>query len=264
MSRLPALNRRQLLASGALIAAGLTPVRVLAAPQKRTVRGNSATAFGLDGISRQEFFERAPLVEGTPDRNRVRKLLGNPDEIWRVELSDYSDETEIWRYGVETPNGLATLGTVEFDQQWATLTGGRVKPPPSTIISEVKLRSAMGLLHDSGSYQADPLQLIRCVNALQPLGKAGVLAVFEQFASVVDFGYSHDWLFLLMRVLFHPPHPAKPPWTIQVNPVPASVQKRYPRYPMEIVDDIPIRIFSSSVCGSGQHANIVDELPFFR
>jgi hypothetical protein len=257
------LDRRGFLRTTAVIAATASG-SIVARRTEARVPTDSTTATAIDGISRQEFFRRAPEVEGPPDRARVRKLLGIPNEIWRVELSDNSDETEIWRYGVERPNGLATLGTVEFDQQWATLTGGRVKPPPTKIISEVKLRAAMGLLHDSETYQADPLQLIRCVNALQPLGKAGVIAVFEQFSSVVDFGYSHDWLFLLMRVLFDPPHPAKPPWTIRVNPVPSSTKSRYPRYPMDIVDGVPIRVFIGSGGGTGQPASIQEELPFYR
>ncbi len=233
---------------------------------------DGADAFSIDGLTREQFFRRAPEVEGKPDRERVRKLLGDPDEIWKVNTPADLDSgeirpEEIWRYGVDRPNGLATLGQVHFEKQWTMLVGGRVPPPPRKVISEDKLRSAMSFLYDStsSSINADPLHLVRSVNKLRPLGKDAVLAVLEQFTSVTAFDLWPDWLILLLRVLFEPPHPpSNLPWAANLDAEPNPLQKRYRRFPMMVVGDVPLHVFVFGGGGSGPPARVEDELPFYR
>ena len=88
----------------------------------------------------------------------------------------------------------------------------------------------------------DPGTVIEAVNALVPLGKAGALAALEAFLGKQDLAKDpHQGLFLVLRVLFEAA--AHPPMRLGGSrPAPPSPSASLPRFPIMIVDDVPLML----------------------
>jgi hypothetical protein len=182
------------------------------------------------------------------NREEVRRLLGPPDDIRRVPNALPSAPDEIWCYGTDGHNSLATLGEVCFQEgRVIGVAGARGEPPSPSVISEKELRGGMRFLHPgpaSDGYN-DPLHLIRVTNYLQPLGKEKALAIIGEYARIHAIGVDETWLFLLLRVMFDVPQPPghMPEMAIGVmSPALPEDRTRIPRFPMVIIDDVPFSL----------------------
>jgi hypothetical protein len=96
------------------------------------------------------------------------------------------------------------------------------------------------------SYNAsfDPQRVIEAVNALVPLGKDRALAVIDEYLRVSSVFEDHgrDGVFLLNRVLFDVPSSGVMPDMNVGAGLVVSDPKLVPRFPLVIVDDIPLHI----------------------
>ncbi|HTE19607.1 MAG TPA: hypothetical protein VK689_14660 [Armatimonadota bacterium] len=146
---------------------------------------------------------------------RVLRILGPPDEVRAAGPVD-GKPMQIWCYGVVSPGGFPTLGSVTISEEGfaAYVRGGRDMVPAPPTVPEGKLRRLLDLLarvpepEDRG--QADPLTLIQAVNELQPLGKERALEVIREYVrlnirhrSLVEaYNYGPYGLYPLMCLLF--------------------------------------------------------------
>jgi hypothetical protein len=116
----------------------------------------------------------AGIKPGTPSEE-VKRALGEPDDV-RDEFDPdgihWNQVKEIWGYGAAGHLGFPTLGSVYIDEGGVVkdISGGTGAPPPREFFSESQLRDLLRLLArvpaPSGARQADPLAIIRAVNAL--------------------------------------------------------------------------------------------------
>lgn len=93
----------------------------------------------------------------------------------------------------------------------------------------------------------DPGQVIEAVNALVPLGKDGALAAIDSFLAKQDLAKDpHQGLFLVVRVLFDAD--AHPPMRLGgSHPPPPQSPSALPRFPIALVDDVPLMLVQSYV-----------------
>ncbi len=178
---------------------------------------------------------------------RVAGLLGRPDDVqYASNAPPYRDE--VWCYGTSGHGSLATLGKVDFRGQRVLWVAGAYGLPPSPlVISERELQAGMRFLHpgpEAAGYN-DPLQLIRVTNYLLPLGKAKALAIVSEYGRVGGADWDETWLFLLLRTLFDVPDPPgyMPEMFIgAMAPDPGRDRRKFPRYPIVIVDEVPFSV----------------------
>jgi hypothetical protein len=102
---------------------------------------------------------------------------------------------------------------------------------------------------DFARYRPGPV--VDAVNALLPLGKDGALAALDRFLAAKDLDADpHEGLFLVLRVLFEVDADAHPPMRLggsmpDLPPTPSSL----PRFPIVLVDDLPLLLVSGYVLG---------------
>jgi hypothetical protein len=208
--------------------------------------------------SRAAFAAQMAKVEQGMTKEQVTALLGKPDVVNR-----YLVGSEMWSYGVTPTSGCATLGTVNFDKNKKVdeTRGGYGTPPTESLISEAKLRELLDILWgiapvhlgmDFGD-SFDTLAYVKVVNTLQPYRKEQVLAVVNEYFRVCEFG--EDNVLLMLRILFDPPNRRSffPPHSsdndVSFPPWPSDKAK-VPRYPLVIIEDVPICIICGSPDGS--------------
>ena len=107
---------------------------------------------------------------------------------------------------------------------------------------------------NTSGYMFDPLPLIRSVNALCPLGKNRAMDTIGRFMRLQKVGESFDALSLcgvlaLLLCLFGVPNP--PGYflsasDIEADPLPPVDRKLSPRFPIAIVDDVPLLLVYSA------------------
>ena len=175
--------------------------------------------------------------------------MGQPDEIYlRAEADRSHTGHEWWPYGVEQPGAFPMLGGVSFDSEGRVyyVAGGEGTPPPSELIAERELRRVLQFLSEVPTRQGSgyyPAQLIRAVNALQPLGKDRALAVIREYGRVVFV--DKEGIFWVLRTLFEVPQ--DPGYMPRVGlggfypPEPVNLSS-VPRFPLVIQDDIPLML----------------------
>lgn len=218
--------------------------------------------------NRREFITALNKIqEGMPEAE-VRKLLGPPDDIRTHDDGEISwvNTREVWRYGTSGHLTTATLGEVVIGtQQQALHVIGNGETLPEGMLEESQLRllmEALGQIPQDGNY--NPRTVIRAVNLLQPLGKEKALAVIEEFAHRCG-DRAADSVDYVMRVLFEvPPDPGYFPemgmWIFRFDP---AWKKRFPRYPLVIIDDIPLLV-GHRAGSSGPGLDPAQLVPYFR
>lgn len=201
---------------------------------------------------------------------QVIAIVGKPDDV--VTLQDVDQfvagvDSE-WGYGTSGHLTMPTLGCIWFKQgrvdgdnlgyaKEVGVVGGEGEPPTSGMFSEPELRRLLRLIDDTNqdTIGFNPRRLIVAVNALQPLGKARALAALNEYCRVTDdngrnlFGGLEDSsIFLILRALFDvPTNPGYMPRMYVGAPFPVNLPddpKRVPRFPMVIVDDVPVLLVS--------------------
>lgn len=203
--------------------------------------------------TRREFvLAISSLKEGVSEQEVVN-LLGRPDQVDVVQQApprSYGADSvrEIWRYGTSGDSKLATLGRVyiDFDGRVDRVIG-KGSPPPGGMFDEQELRDLMQILYRLPSYAGgeryNPREVIRSVNALQPLGKEKALAAIAEFLRVIaPYEPPADGIFLVLRTLFDVPTP--PGYMPLMNvgalvPPPPDNPAVLPRFPIAIEGDIP-------------------------
>ena len=246
-----------------------------------------ASLFGCQGcagepprapsVSRQEFAKKLALIaEGMP-ASEVEAILGKPDDVrTRYDLGGIltTRTLEIWRYGTDGHLTFPTLGQVFIDVEHKAqyIHGGRDEPPDPAVFGEDELRRLLRVIDRApaiSGWEYNPLPLIEVVNALQPLGKAKALMAIDEYFRVAS---SHDWkateggLFLVLRVLFEvPANPGHmPPMNLGATSTPnAEDPTRVPRFPIALVDDIPLLLISGYIM-SGPPVTVEKHFAHFR
>jgi hypothetical protein len=209
--------------------------------------------------TRAQFAAKLAQVKPGMTTDQVKKLLGAPDDI-KTEKDPggitAARTTEIWRYGAVGHLKVATRGSVHMqaDNKVQYVFGGRGKP--FTAMSEAELRRLMQLLANVPSYNdtLEPLALVRAVNALHALGKDRALEVVEEYLRVSSWldDPGREGVFLVMRVLFDVP-PAGMPAMMVGAASPAPDAKLYPRHPIVMIDDLPLKIVNGyALAGEAQ------------
>jgi hypothetical protein len=203
---------------------------------------------------RTEFAAKLALVKPGMTADEVTKILGAPDDVKTEKDSGgiaAARTAEIWRYGAVGHLKVATLGSVHIqaDNKVQYVFGAKGKV--LTGMPEQQLRNLMQLLDNVPSYneQLDPLRLVRAVNALHALGKDKALDVVEEYlrvsSSLDDPG--REGVFLVMRVLFDVKGDMPPMMVGAASPAPDK--KLFPRHPIVMIGDLPIKIVRGYALG---------------
>ena len=218
---------------------------------------------------RADFAAKLARVKPGMTAAQVKKLLGAPDDI-KTERDpggiNAARTVAIWRYGVVGHLQVATRGSVHIqeDDTVQYVFGGKGKP--FTALPEAELRRLMQLLANVPSYNdtLEPLALVRAVNALHALGKDRALDIVDEFLRVSSWldDPGREGVFLVMRVLFDVP-PAGMPVMMVGSSMPAPDPKLYPRHPIIMVGDLPLKIVNGyALAGHAQHPE--DDVAVFR
>lgn len=207
------------------------------------------------GITRHDFAARiSKLCEGD-SKQRVRELLGPPDDVRTHRDPDehfiWEEGIELWCYGANGHLTFPTLGLVLVgdDGKVCYIAGNGGEPPKPDLFVEDELRTLLRridrLQPDSWNY--NPARTIEVVNALQPLGKEKALAAVDEYLRVHSMWNDRaiEGIFLMLRVLFDPPDDPGH-WRMDV-PAGTSIRpvnpKLIPRFPMILQDDIPLLVY---------------------
>jgi hypothetical protein len=139
------------------------------------------------------------------------------------------------------------LGEVYLDTNGLVtgILGNKGTPPDPSVLAEKELRSLLFLLDESpgpDSTAFDPKIVVRIVNRLQPLGKTKALAAIQEFTRIKPDSESWRGMHLILRALFDVPESGHFPGihvgaTSPERPADANL---IPRFPLVIVDDIPL------------------------
>ncbi len=223
--------------------AGAVPAAAAAPAEERKLRDRAQFAGLL-----------ARIVPGKTDKEQVRALLGEPDDI-ETEFDPggitAARTVEIWRYGTAGHLTFPTLGSVHLqaDGKVQYVFGGKGAPPAG--FDERELRRLLRVIDRVPSYNAgsgyDPRPVIIAVNALQPLGKQRALAAITEYLRVSSWldDPGREGTFLLLRSLFDPPDPPGylPAMAVGAgSPSPPADAKALPRFPIAIRGDIPFML----------------------
>ena len=111
----------------------------------------------------------------------------------------------------------------------------------------------------------DPVIVVEAVNALQPLGQAKALEAIDAYLAARRKGESSPGLFWLLRVLFDVPAGAAfPPVRLgQPDVAPPASVALLPRFPIVIVDDVPLLVVSGYMLG-GLPEPVESHVAYFR
>lgn len=203
---------------------------------------------------RRAFARRLAQVREGMTRVQVRRLLGEPDDRWLGEEVNacregmvYRAGKEAWTYGGNGHLTFPTLGKVSFDHggKVVNVLGQGERLPGAALPPEAETRRILRLMERLRGYDQrnDPLRVIQVVNALQPLGKVGALAVIDEFLRITEgWGDGQDGLFVVVRCLFNVPDPPGYFPMMGVGaPSPEAPKdlRRSPRFPVVLYRDIP-------------------------
>lgn len=201
--------------------------------------------------SRAEFVKTLAQVERGWTRSEVEQLLGKPDDIWPTNDSPVFSPNgdEIWCYGSKGHHSLPTLGRVGFDgDEVRFITGADGVPPPIEVIDEATLDAALRVMHlwriSNEPRGHNTAHILKVANHLIPLGHNRAVAVLAEYARLLGGSLAdEDWLFWLVRVAFEPNDQTQAfryPGIGFIYPPPPADLKRWPTYPVLVVDDFPL------------------------
>jgi hypothetical protein len=224
--------------------------------------------------TRKEFAAILAHVRRGMSEAQVLELLGRPDDIRPAKELGEGFPLRIAKvlcYGTHGHLTFPTLGQVYVDRLGKVdyVAGNSGTPPEPTLLSEKELRPLLELLNrpprPSGR-TFSPKEMIGIVNALVPLGKERALALLSEYVRVAPaWPNGPEGLTLVPMVLFDIPSPPdffpRPilgsPW-----PEPPGDATRVPRFPIVLVDDVPLLLVSDyGILGAGAAA---PDLEYYR
>jgi len=234
-----------------------------------------AIAKAAEPLTRLQFAQNmAKVTDGMPEK-QVLALLGKPDDV-RTHHDPggfiFRGTREIWCYGTNGHFTFPTLGCIYIDAKGkAELIYGGDKPPQQQAIEEQQLRQLLRIIDRAPPLDGrrfDPLPVIQIVNALQGLGKEKALAVIDEYLRVAPRWQcdAREGLFVVLRVLFEIPQDIRTmPHMYMGEPSPTNPgdATRLPRFPVVLVDDIPLFLISGySLVGVPQ--SVEEHVEYFR
>jgi hypothetical protein len=217
-------------------------------------------------MSRAQFAQALSGVKEGMTETEVQAILGKPDDVRTQHdpggISTYRTK-EIWCYGADGHGTFPTRGSVYIDKDGKAqyVFGGRGTPLAPEVMAESDLLPLLRLIDRMPSYNSghayDPSVVIRVANALHPLGKDKALAVVQEYTRVADWETpAPEGLFLVLRVLFDvPADPGHLPvmYVGAPGPAPPEDLTLLPRFPILLVDDIPLLLVSGySLAGQAE------------
>lgn len=229
-------------------------------------------------MTRAQFADAMHKVKIGMTADEVTNLLGKPDDVQKVP-DRY--EMEYWNYGTDGHDTLPTLGSVLISEGAVdAIMGGDGTPPDPSVLDEKELRKLLHVI-DSAAWGRGtriwngiaPLPLIRVVNTLQPLGKEKGMAALGEYVRVTAERYkgirnkiflaSRDegHVYLLLRLLYEIPDTGFMP-SIYKPPLDEDTMKAFPRFPLALVDDIPLCLAGRIYTNLDQ--NPQDDLDYFQ
>ena len=130
----------------------------------------------------------------------------------------------------------------------STSSTSSVAPPPTPPSAQgdphMNLDNLLQRASSSEFATYDPGPVIEAVNALVPLGKERALAALDGFLARQDLAKDpHQGLFLVLRVAFDA-DPQPPMLLGGSRPPPPPSPSALPRFPIAIVDDVPLMLVS--------------------
>jgi len=227
--------------------------------------------------SRAEFAAAMAKIKEGMTGKEILDMLGKPDDV-RTQFDPggiHRVQTgEIWCYGANGHLGFPTLGCIYVDENGRSqeVFGGRGQPPQKDIFKENELRELLRLLDTAPGlrgYSYNPLSLIQIINTLQPLGKEKALAAIGEYIRISDQwsdSMARSGMFLVLRVLFDVPENVNPNRAGTFGmPSPAGPKDphRIPRFPVALVDDIPLMLAGGYSIG-GMGSSMEEVLAFFK
>jgi len=140
---------------------------------------------------------------------------------------------------------LAAIALVAACSAGARPPAPAVPPPPVQGDPPMKLDQLLQRASSSDFASYDPGAVIDAVNALVPLGKDRALDAVDGFLAQRDLARDpSNGLFLVLRVAFDAdPHP--PMMLGGSRPAPPASPAALPRFPIAIVDDVPVMLVAS-------------------
>ncbi len=217
----------------------------------------------LPPVSRAEFAKQIKRVIVGMSADEVRALLGAPDDVRTPDdfgNQSFGDFKELWNYGTDGHNTFPTLGRVWFDEKGKVrhIFGAEAAPPANGLIDETRLREVLRMIDRVTGYGDDPLARIRAANALQRLGRERGTAALREYVRVRTSPTGHDNIqrdqgfALLLRTLFEvPADPGYMPKVGGFDPYPPEDPWIAPRWPIVIVDGLPLVFANTSSFGNG-------------
>jgi len=209
--------------------------------------------------TRAEFAAAMAKVNEGSTQKEILNLLGKPDDVrTQADPGGISrvHTKEIWCYGAKGHLSFPTLGCVYIDENGRSqeVFGGSGQPPKADMFTEDELRGLLRLLDTApglDGYSYNPLPVIQIVNTLQPLGKEKALAAVAEYVRVSDEWYDfwgpRSGMFLVLAVCFDLPngiYPDQAGGFGAPSPGPPKDPGRIPRFPIAIIDNIPLMLVS--------------------
>lgn len=200
---------------------------------------------------RHEFSQRLRSIRIGMSEVGAREILGEPDDIRthedpNVVIGNF-DIREIWCYGTAGHLAFPTLGQVGIGEDGTVhfVCGDRPPPPPGPI-EEPELRRILTNIDRIPAIEFgfarhyNPLDMIRVVNALQPLGRETAFVVLDEYMRLTGASQPPENLVLVCLALFAPDPKAPPPslylpWE--------NHRVALPHYPIVIREDVPLFVF---------------------
>lgn len=207
--------------------------------------------------NRADFAAAMARIKPGMHTNEIIEILGKPDDIrTQTDPAGISrvNTKQIWCYGTESHLSFPTLGCVYIDESGDSQEsfGGLGQPPRPSLFAEDELNELLRLLDAApglDGYNYNPLPVIQIVNKLQPLGKEKALAAVAEYVRVSDgwssFHGPRFGMYLVLAVLFDLPdgfYSDQAGGFGAPDPGPPKDPNRIPRYPIAIVDDIPLML----------------------
>jgi len=200
-------------------------------------------------MSRAEFNAAMSTIKGGWTQDRVRELLGPPDDIWPANDSKafVTGGYEIWCYGTNGHHTFPTRGQVAFKNGKTVDDSDEMEspaPPPTLPLSEEELADALRVMdpprRNLSDYSNDSQHLLAAANMLIAKGQKKAMAILEEY---VRLSVGPDWLFWLVRVAFTSKTPGgvfKVPAIGGIAHSPPHNLKAWPTFPVALVDNVPI------------------------
>lgn len=215
---------------------------------------------------RYDFAERCQKLQTGMTEAQVRSIIGKPDEVTSeaVDLADGWTAENYWRYGVVRPGGMASYGTLHFQQGKLSQFEPPTLPSPG-LLQESELEQILQTIDDgarqgsmwqpdsSGPPSFNPLTIVRADNALIALGrKQGILVLREYLRASYPNNRPSEFYakgaFAIVQTIFEAPVGGSVPGPAIGYYGPPPAESKFPYWPLTLSGDV---FYSPGAGGAG-------------